>query len=241
MSEETKEEFFKRGLPKWPGLIVSGLHVTKEQAAEILVRTDGWHLSGNDRSWEQKLATDIIGWPRNKELDRYSDSLEERQSFYGLIQKFRQDHDVLELDYMENWQIYSSWIGGPKGWCNWDGRIFCANYNIGKWPSVECVYEELSIISSAFPFLDMRVQLLNTEIYEGNEDKPEVVIEFNVREGNVTMCDCEKMMNTMPDSMSEIAKSLSLPSYTRERGCSIGDLIWAVNIIRKRKGMDLLR
>ena len=55
------EHFFKRELPKWPGLLVIGDKVTPEQAMEILIRTDNLQLSSNDRKFDQQLNEIVYG------------------------------------------------------------------------------------------------------------------------------------------------------------------------------------
>ena len=40
------------GLPKWPALVVKGKKITKEEAAEILIRTDDFWFSANDHDFE---------------------------------------------------------------------------------------------------------------------------------------------------------------------------------------------
>jgi hypothetical protein len=51
----TKKEFFNIGLPKWTAFAVVGTPVTKEQAMEILIRTDSLCFSTNDREFEKQL------------------------------------------------------------------------------------------------------------------------------------------------------------------------------------------
>lgn len=59
--------------------------------------------------------------------------------------------------------IMSTWIGGPRGWVNWNGAVSATTWNIGKWPSVEEIEEDLELIATAFPFLNFRMQLLEDE------------------------------------------------------------------------------
>jgi hypothetical protein len=154
-------------LTKWPRLIVVGKKVTETQANEILLRTDSWWLSTNDKRWQAAIY-ELAGIPTNPE--------------YGWPQPsdFTREINALQLHYLHNEQIVSSWIGGPHGWCSWDGSIGCSHYNIGKWPSVEEVTEDWRAIAAAWPFLDLRAQLIPDE---GEAEAP--AVEWRVRAGAV--------------------------------------------------------
>ena len=118
-------------LDKWPRLLVVGKPVTPEQANDILIRTDSWILCLNDRAWAKAAyrAAGVV-------LAHYGmPGLEE-------LRDFRARMGVLDLAYMANARIGSSWIGGPHGWCDWTGWIGCAAYNVGTWPSHEQVTDD---------------------------------------------------------------------------------------------------
>jgi hypothetical protein len=53
--------FFDKGLPKWPALLVKGESVTKEQAIEILIRTDDLEFSCNEREFSSELSKIFYG------------------------------------------------------------------------------------------------------------------------------------------------------------------------------------
>jgi hypothetical protein len=139
-------------LTKWPRLLVLGDPVTPAQASQILIRTDMWTLPGRDRGWVQAVAR-LAGIP----LNRYGRIDEEA------AQEFRAAVGGLDLSYLYNDRIVSDWLGGPHGWCDWNGQIGCANYNIGKWPWVEEVHDEWTMIATEFPFLRLRAQLVRDE------------------------------------------------------------------------------
>jgi hypothetical protein len=144
-------------LPKWSGLLVVGDSITPEQAGEIIVRTSDWYnlLSFNG---EKNLLNEI------KKIYQETLPIEELISEIILDEDiFYQKIDHLSLSYLNNDRIDSSWIGGLKGWCNWDGTIFCNNYNIGKYPNVIDVIDDLKDIVKAFPYLKFKLQLLNHE------------------------------------------------------------------------------
>lgn len=136
---------------KWPLLLVTGKPVTPEQADDILIRSCGGYFHTNDRAWEQTVAA-ILGI----ETDACGLDWKSADAWYKSV-------GGIELHYLANGRIASSWIGGPKGWCDWDGTIGCGNWNIGKWPDVPEVEEDLTAIAAAWPFLEMRVQLVEDE------------------------------------------------------------------------------
>jgi hypothetical protein len=201
-----------RSLIKWPALIVMGKKVTPEQAMEILIRTDSWWFSGNDHHLEKQLK-EIAGLYLDK------DNCEDWRTAHDLDQVVKEAHGVLDLEYLTNARIVSSWVGGPHGWCDWNGNIFCNNYNIGKWPSVKEVYEEWEKIAAAFPYLDLRCQLMNCET---SEDDPQPVVEFVVFGGKVHLVEPEALM--LPPAFDIAGAALSvftLSSGQREFGTTI--------------------
>jgi hypothetical protein len=151
--------------------LVVGEPVTEEQANEILIRTMPYSLFTNDKDWERQVC-EVLGVGREPKYGMPS---------HDSLKAARESLRCLDLHYLENWRIASSWIGGPYGWCDWDGTIGCANYNIGKWPSVEAVTEDWLTIAAAWPFLDLRAQLVPDE---GEADEP--AVEWLVRGGSVT-------------------------------------------------------
>ncbi len=139
-------------LTKWPRLLLVGKKVTEEQADEIILRTTPYFLS-NDGEWIQQVGQ-VLGvrlqdeWSEEgqKELDSWHKSVHS-----------------LDLCYLNNHQIMSSWLSGPHGWCDWEGNIGSTNWNIGKWPGVDDITHDLELIASAFPFLSFRMQLAEEE------------------------------------------------------------------------------
>lgn len=174
-------------LPKWPALTVVGKKVTGRQAAEILIRTDDYMpdytWGGNDRD-HAKALNDLFG----VSVFAYDMPDSDRQKRYDKIRALRQSMGILDLEYLDNSMIVSAWVGGPKGWCDWNGTIFCNYFNVGKWPSVEAVAEDWSKIAEAFPFLDLRSQLYSGETSE-SDSVP--VVEFTVKNGAATVTEPE--------------------------------------------------
>lgn len=160
-------------LPKWPALIVHGKPVTPDQAIEILFRTNDRWWSTNDREFINDLKA------------IFADDLDTRFDSHFLNLKhgvYDEKWGNLNLEYLANSRICSSWIGGTHGWCDWNGQIFSNNYNIGKWPQAEEVLAEWEAIAKAFPYLSLRSQLLNGETCEEN---PVALVEFVVENGEV--------------------------------------------------------
>lgn len=161
-------ESVSRDLTKWPRLLVTGQNISEDQANEVLIRTDSWLLMSNDRAWiaavcaAAGLAVGKYGYLESKGLD-----------------EFRASIGALNLSYLDNERIVSSWIGGPHGWCSWSGRIGCSTYNLGKWPSTEDVTSDWQAIAAAFPYLDLRAQLV------ADEGEGELVGQWTVRAGLV--------------------------------------------------------
>lgn len=216
-----------RGLPKWPAttIVVAGWDVTKEQAAEILIRTtDLTYFSTNDHAFARRLyevmglATDDHGWP-------------DWRANEGKSEAIRATYGSLDLTYLHNDRIVSSWIGGPKGWCNWDGTIASANYNIGRWPSIAEVYDEWQTIAAAFPFLTLRSQLYNGETCE---EGTEPVVEFDVSNGKVDLIEPTDPL-PVRDTLMEGLQNLIHRGFGRERGCTLEQFQWALEVTRKRR------
>lgn len=224
-----KEELFEKPLPKWPALIVVGKPVTEQQAMVINVMTDRFSFCSNDREFEKqihKLIYDI-----DESWSDLTEALKEKHNIdfngvWDLQEKIRSKYGSLELDYMSNSRIVSSWIGGPHGWCNWDGTIGANNYNIGKYPSVQDVYEDCVKIAEAFPFLEMKVQLLDQE--SGSDEPSSAVIEYSLKDGKVVMYEPTVMLSTTSFGSDDMYKRFSNP-YA-ERGCTIEKLGEALQV-----------
>lgn len=178
---------------KWPRLIVAGEQVTPEQADVILVRTHLPFVSCNDQEW-QWLVEKAFGLPHQKEKDEAWAVAAKEGKQFDWMAWHQQEMDawgklgLLSLEYLHNSRVESSFLGGPHGWCDWDGSIGCSNYNIGKWPEVGQLTEEWRLIAEAFPFLRLQCQVMAEEEY-GEDGKvvgvPPVVAEWHVGDGLV--------------------------------------------------------
>ncbi len=225
--KKSNKKFFDLGLPNWPCIVVVGRKVTTEQAQEIIVRTDSWRFSSNDRELEKSLHSLAgLSTPWEPEM-----TTAEIQDAWEKDCEVKKAHGVLDLEYLTNAQIVSCYIGGPHGWCSWDGDIFCNNFNIGKWPSTEEVYNEWCLIAKTFPFLNLRCQLMNVESCEEN---PKPVIEYIVKDGKVSMeiPTDHLTIPVSPDFEDQAMKIAYMSSRSREFGCTMGEFASALALTR---------
>lgn len=231
----SNNELMNRGLPKWPGLLVSGTRVTEERAAEIIIRTSHWMPFTNDRAWEDEVR-EISGYPdieypKQNPDESDDDYMTRRRGHYDILRSARDEwegkYGILNIGYLNNCRIASAWIFGPHGWIDWNGSVFCNTFNIGKWPSVESVYQEWETIAQAFPWLYLRSQLLDQEIDEDGEARP--VVEFVVHDGTVDLVEPkEPIHRPAPIPLKKMTHDLANPY--RERGCDSDTLRWAMDV-----------
>jgi hypothetical protein len=186
-------------LTKWPLLLVKGERVTEQQANEILIRTCvPSYLSANDQDWNQTVAR-IMGLPEGDDWPPKEIAQDDAARMAWHHERWeRRDRrtaelGILGLNYLYNSRIASSWIGGPHGWCDWDGSIGCNTHNIGKWPSEEDVTEEWTVIAEAFPYLDLTAQLVT------NEGEGELAAEWRVQGGTVEQREPGKQIRLMAE------------------------------------------
>ena len=223
------QEYFDINLPKWSALLVVGDQVSREQAMEILIRTDYLGFACNEQHWESKLIESLYGvkfsgWSLYSSVSAHLNNAD-----FATAQKYIEDVKAsvgqLNLCYLENARIASSWIGGTHGWCDWDGTIHASTYNIGKYPTVKEVYLEWCMIAEAFPFLKLRSQLMNCECgYPDVDSRP--VIEFTIENGTATMSEPEMMLIDMSDYES---------NFRNEIGCTIETFNEAVALARNKQ------
>ncbi|MCM1322904.1 MAG: hypothetical protein NC218_01825 [Acetobacter sp.] len=186
----TLKEAFDLDLPKWPQCVIYGDRVTKEQADEIIRRTDNfyrWQFGNNHQFVEE--AKRILRIPQYEHFTEDSSNGDEFDTNWAAYDKARKEWNekwgYVETEYIHNDYISCSWIGGPNGWCHQDGRIGNC-HNIGKWPKVEEVYNDLMTIAKAFPFVHMFCTLSDRE---ETEEGGHTVVSFEVRDGKVEVVD----------------------------------------------------
>lgn len=185
-------ELMNRGLPKWPQMIVTGTTLPVGQALEIIRRTDNFFswADGNNHKFIE-TAKKAIGYPVEPKERDFPDReafRAELRSYWDKEKQWKDAWGVISTEYVENDWISCAFIGGPHGWCHPDGTIGYVN-NVGKWPSVEEIYNEWGILAAAFPFIEVEVTLMDGEEYEENT-KP--VVSMLVRNGKVELVDPAK-------------------------------------------------
>jgi hypothetical protein len=241
----TQHEFFELNLPKWPALLVVGKPVTREQAMEIILRTDDLHFSSNDHSFDKLLneyfyEIEIADSSYGGSSKAIAKKLNIEEKEYKLIWDYEEQKNSeiksLNLSYLQNSRIVSSWIGGAHGWCDWNGNIGTSNYNIGKWPSVEEVYNDWVQIAEAFPFLELTSQLQNSEV--GEDDVIAVpVVEYRIKDGKVEMYDPTELITESKFDDEAMIKKFTDP-YS-ERGCTVEMFREAVDYVRNKFKKEL--
>lgn len=215
-------------LPKWSRFVVSGDNVTEDQAAEIILRTSDLYFHTNDHHWRHQVHT-LLGIASDKSLNNLSSPDSDK------IDKVTEELGVLDLYYLHNSQIASCYIGGPHGWCSWNGHIGCDGYNIGKYPSVEEIYEEWKSIAATWPFLKLRCQIWNKgygeESDSDEEDShPRPVVEYVIENGTVTALVPKKKLRHSC-SVSSIPAILMTNG---ERGCDLDDIKRAIKLAKEK-------
>lgn len=175
------DDLLSLGLPKWPQMMVTGKQVTPEQAKEIIFRTDPFlvdiskYSGGNAHSFNE--------WYRKEAgLDRF-EVIKDFKTIWRLRAALHQRCGHLSMNYVTNDWASCSFIGGPHGWCSPQGVISYQD-NVGKWPSVEEILSDWTVLAAAFPFVDLHVTLMdNEECVEGS--KP--VVNIRVVNGKATV------------------------------------------------------
>ena len=230
-------------LIKWPAMVVKGKSVTKEQAAEIIVRTDGCHFSSNDHDFCRQLNELYFDLKINENdsyFDKFNNAVAKKlnrkpkelkwNEICDYKSQYYEKYKRLDLVELQNGRITSSFIGGAYGWIDWEGNIGCNNYNIGKWPNVEDVFMDWSLIAETFPYLDLTCQLMNHEAgFSDSVQNPKAVIEFKIKDGN---CSFSIPTESYKTEQIEIDYKGFFGS-DRERGCTIEQFQMALNLIAK--------
>lgn len=143
-------------MSKWPRLLVVGHPVTQEQADEILVRTNDWAVPIQSPELRAEVC-EIVGIELTQSTNHtYPYDFES-------VRRFQSEVNALELLHLNNSRVASLWVGGPHGWCDWDGTIGTANYNVGKWPTPNEITRDLMVIGETFSYLNMTLQLVGQE------------------------------------------------------------------------------
>lgn len=194
MARISKKEAFNLGLPKWPQFLITGKKVTEEQAFDIIRRTDSFvidlygYAGGNNHKWNEWAQKTMGTYDLIQMIDKYyKPEFDRSNGFnpYEISSDFENDLQFVRTDYLRNSWMSCAFIYGPHGWCHPDGTISYID-NVGKWPSVEEIYEELKKIQKAFPYLELTGTLMDGESCEDNT-KP--IVTFVLKNGKMFMTD----------------------------------------------------
>lgn len=224
-------ELLNRGLPKWPQMLVRGARVAPEQALEIIRRTDSFFsdgFGGNDREWET-LVRRIVGMPDEP------DGMADWRAYADAREAWRARWGCIDTEYVSNGWISNAFIFGPSGWCHPDGTI-SFTFNVGKWPSVESIYDDWKKLAEAFPFLTVAVTLMDGEHCD---EGIRPVVSMRVDGGKVRLCepDDPSLLDGIPDeqpstpSLEFALARIAFGDRTRERGLDISVIQgWATQL-----------
>lgn len=218
-------------LGKWPAMVVIGKKITENQAKEIIIRTSGLFFVSNNHVFVQALYEHIF--KRKSQQQKYHSTI---CDYYTTEKEYRsvmEKYGILyDIEYLKNGgRVVSSYIGGPHGWCNWDGTIFTNSYNIGKYPSVDRVEKEWKIIARAFPYLNLKCQLWKEESTDPDNIP---VIQYNIKNGKVTVVEPEDLY-VYPGSGDLCRFFIGLKSGRSdfEAGCRLEDAIAALDYVEE--------
>lgn len=210
--------------PKWPRLVVRGEPVAKDLAAEIIVRTSGLRFWSNDKGLQRRCYK-AVGLA-SKELDSigYPDWQAEA--------RVKKELGVLELEFLNNAMVTSSYVDGPHGWIDWEGMVGCSGFSIGKWPDHESVLSEWRLIASTWPELVLTCQLQDDET--GLYVEP--LAQYQVADGAVAV---EEPQGTLTSEATGthgigVAGLLFQPAAVCESGCSEAELRRAAALCRSK-------
>ena len=177
-------------IPKNASYVVMGTPVTEEQATEIIVRTDSWKF----KNWIGNLPDilRVIGIPvpdRIEYRDRKVLSVKDLVSEdLELVEKLRKDLCVLDLKHFYTERLTENIFGNRRGWCTWMGRVF-ENYShvvdLTQKPSE--LLEDWALIAKAFPFLNLRCQIMDKLRSRDKDEVLQPCLEIKVKEGKASL------------------------------------------------------
>lgn len=212
------------GLPKWPQMLVWGQSVSQAQARDIIYRTDSFFVEfneysgGNNHHWNE-WARRVLGIQDVLDTAEQVAGAESWQFKCAVQDEVRKACQFVVTDYVHNSWASCSFIFGPHGWVQPDGRIGYVD-NVGKWPDAEELFNDWQTLATAFPYLDLTVTLMSGE---GGEEDSEPVISFRVVDGLVTILDApvmpsDEVLASMPVRGTEALMSRFAVGESFEQG-----------------------
>jgi hypothetical protein len=174
-----------------------GKRVSKEEAAEIIRRTDAFYeklYNGNNHKFNRTLYR-LSGVPANYEAideDHSCCDMSARYMIEGdtIFDKMRvydkwktEEWGCLGLHHFLNHWISCAYIGGPYGWISPEGEVGGLLYGEKYGIETEELEEDLKKVSTEWPSLEFTVYLVD---YPGGDDPFWVFAEWKVKNGVVT-------------------------------------------------------
>lgn len=153
---------------KWPLCIVKGLPITPDLALDIIKRTDIFfrYPSGNNKEFISQ-AEKILKVPQEniKSSDPPEIRLQKFTEYLKAKKKYCEINKIITpfLTHFTNNYISSSYIEGYYGWVHLDGTIG-NSINIGKWPTAQEIFKDLTILASTFPYLEVTFTIVDREV-----------------------------------------------------------------------------
>lgn len=212
---------------KWPRIVITGKKVSKTLAKEFIERTDKFWFSplyaGNDHK-------NIARYMENAGFTILENTIKERFPnlssgqisvlHYNVIEKIKEELNHIDLTYLDSNLACSCYIGGPHGMISPDGEIYY-NMNIGKWPEIDEIKNDLVAIATNFPTLDFKGSLYRVDFNDGEEDFYYTGCSFKVKNGKVTffseqLVDVDATFHT--NDFVKHMEMLSYGLYSREWG-----------------------
>lgn len=193
----TSDSIVSRGLPKWPQMLTTGEKITKDQAEDIILKTDGFmtdiseYGGGNNHRFNQWYR-DISG------IQSIIDKKLDFSSQWDIILRLRDEVGYVETEYVSNTWASSSFIFGPHGWCHPDGTIKFID-NVGKYPSVSSVVYDWHKLATKFPYISVIATLMSGE---SCEDDTSPVVSIIIHDGKIYLTDTSDDIMKYHDSVS---------------------------------------
>lgn len=153
---------------------------------------DNWEEKSKIRDRQEELQKKLEAETDKKTIKVLEDMLAKEQeklnglqgsenAYYQAFEDFNLKVGRIKTYYIRNSWFSSPFIGGPHGWIHPDGTIGFAD-NVGKWPSVESIYDEWKEIGKAFPQLELKVTLMSGE---SCEDRTQPLVTMELKNGKI--------------------------------------------------------
>ena len=174
-----------------------GKRVSKEEAAEIIRRTDAFYeklYNGNNHKFNRTLYR-LSGVPANYEALDEDHSCCDMDYRYILGDSFHDKFNVYDKWKTEEWGclglkhflnhwISCAYIGGPYGWISPEGEVGGLLYGEKYGIETEELEEDLKKVATEWPSLEFTVYLVD---YPGGDDPFWVFAEWKASGGKVEL------------------------------------------------------